>query len=136
MTKTYEGACHCGRLRVRYTTQLRPEAWQLRACGCSFCRRHGARTTTDPAGLLHLEGEARKYRFGLATADFHLCPECGVYMAAVLTAEGGRFATLNVNTLEIGASLTQAVLKVGYGDETAVQRVARRSAAWTPVAEQ
>lgn len=60
MKKTYDGACHCGRLRVRYTTQIRPEDWQLRACDCSFCRRHGARTTTDPSGFPRVDGEARK----------------------------------------------------------------------------
>lgn len=82
-----------------------------------------------------MEGEALRYRFGLATADFHLCPECGVYLAAVLTTGSGRFATLNVNSLEIEASLTQSVQEVGYHEETVAQRVARRSASWTPFAD-
>ena len=30
------------------------EALQVRACQCSFCRRHGAKTVSDPNGRLTL----------------------------------------------------------------------------------
>lgn len=128
----YSGQCHCGHLRVEFSTQWLPEQFQLRECGCSFCRRHGARTTRDPAGTLILKGEPQIYRFGLATADFWLCPTCGVYVAAVLTVPQGRFATLNANTLEIANQLTSNAEVASYLEESQEERIARRMRGWTP----
>ena len=45
-----EGGCHCGRLRVAFTTARAPTELPLRACQCTFCRRHGGLTTSDPEG--------------------------------------------------------------------------------------
>ena len=44
------GRCHCGNLELSLETSVRPEELSLRADTCSFCRRHGARTTSDPSG--------------------------------------------------------------------------------------
>ncbi len=52
MSITYSGECHCGALGYGYTTSIDPAAWPVRSCQCSFCRRHGARCTSDPAGTL------------------------------------------------------------------------------------
>ena len=62
---------------------LRPLA--PRACQCGFCRRHGARTVSDPAGAasLSLGEKAMRYRFGTGTTDFLICGRCGVYVAAL-----------------------------------------------------
>src|SRR5579859_2220723 len=48
------GGCHCGNLGVVLETERDPRALPLRACQCSFCRRHGAVTTADPGGLLRI----------------------------------------------------------------------------------
>ena len=50
MMTTLRGGCHCGNLKVAFETSLDPSILQLRACQCSFCRRHGAVTTSDPGG--------------------------------------------------------------------------------------
>src|SRR4029077_2060580 len=80
-----------------------PAVWQIRACQCRFCRRHAARTTSDPAGRVSFrireEAALARYRFGLRTADFLVCRNCGVYVGAVLTSSRGQFATLNINAL-------------------------------------
>ena len=44
------GHCHCGNLELALETSVRPEELSLRADTCSFCRKHGARTTSDPSG--------------------------------------------------------------------------------------
>ncbi len=44
------GRCHCGNLELALETSVRPEELSLRADTCSFCRKHGARTTSDPGG--------------------------------------------------------------------------------------
>src|SRR2546422_3634073 len=56
-----------------YTTLFRS------ADTCSFCRKHGARTTSDPSGRVVITvrhpGQLLRYRFGLETADFLVCTD-------------------------------------------------------------
>jgi len=133
---TLRGNCHCGNIEVAFTTALAPEQLRLRACACSFCRRHGARTTSDPKGhveiIVHSERELSRHRFGLRTADFLICRRCGVYVGAVIAIGGNWYATLNVNTLDSEQSLGQEAMTVSYEEESASQRVLRRQSHWTP----
>lgn len=135
--RSFEGSCHCGAIAFTFETALAPERWQVRACQCSFCRRHGARTTSDPAGRVSFrvreQAALQRYRFGRRTADFVVCRNCGAYLAAVLTSPRGRFATLNINTLVEPIALTSAAA-VSYDDETPDERQRRREQRWTPVA--
>ncbi|HEU4385157.1 MAG TPA: hypothetical protein VFR85_16855 [Anaeromyxobacteraceae bacterium] len=132
----YQGRCHCGNLEVAFETAQAPGAIQLRACGCTFCRRHGAVAVTDPGGQLEVRlrrpAEVSRYRFGLRTADFLLCQACGVYVAAVCDIDGALYATLNANVLEARQAFTQEPVPVSYDREDAGQRLARRRRAWTP----
>lgn len=131
---TYRGSCHCGNVELALTTAYELDALPLRACSCEFCRRHGARTTTDPAGTVgitvHDAAELGRYRFGLATADAIVCRRCGVYVGAVLDDQGGAWATINTNTFAVRPS--GAAVPVSYDGEDAVARVARRRTSWTP----
>ena len=133
----FKGGCHCGNLSVIFETTAPPEQLTVRACACSFCRRHGARTVTDPGGSVRI-GVAdaallERYRFGLRTADFLLCRRCGVYLGA-LHDEGGRsWATININAFRSTAGLGKAAEPVSYDGESADERRARRRARWTPV---
>jgi hypothetical protein len=133
------GRCHCGNLELVLTTARRPEQLALRADGCSFCRKHGARTTTDPHGqvriVVHDAARLLRYQFALRTADFLVCGRCGVYLAAMLSTPTGAYATLNVNTFDCADALPQAVVPVSYDGETAKQRIARRQSNWTPVVD-
>lgn len=130
------GGCHCGALEVALALSRPPEETPVRACACSFCRGHGARTATDPSGLVVLRARdpalVGRYVFGLATADFLVCRRCGVYVAAVIEARGGPRATVNVNALADAARFTREATSVDYGGETAEARRGRRAAAWTP----
>lgn len=131
------GRCHCGAIGFHFDSATPAQALPLRRCACSFCRRHGARTTTDPAGTVRFEladaAALRRYRFGLRSADFLICAECGVYLAAVITHGGRAYATLNANCFEQADTLTQEAPLVVYEGETLEQRMARRAAKWTPV---
>jgi hypothetical protein len=135
---TIRGRCHCGRIGYRFDTALALEALPLRRCACSFCRRHGARTTSDAAGSVRFEiadaAALRRYRFGLRSADFLLCGKCGTYLAAVIETDAGAYATLNANCFEQADLLLQEAPLVVYEGETLEQRMARRQAKWTPVA--
>jgi len=74
------------------------------------------------------------YRFGLQTADFLICRRCGVYVAAMLKTQGGRFATINVNVLDTRPAVPEAV-PVSYAGESAAERARRRAERWTPVSD-
>ncbi len=131
----HEGSCHCGAIRLRFRATRPLAELPLRRCGCSFCRRHGARTVADPGGTLDIRAEPgvlARYLFGRRTADFLLCGRCGVYVAAALSHDGRTVATLNVNTLEARDTLDPAPPLADYEDETIEARLARRLARWTP----
>ena len=135
---THRGGCHCGNLRYALESRLALTELPLRACQCSFCRAHGAVSTSDPAGRISLEirvaSRVTRYRFGLRLADFLICAQCGVYVAARMRDETGDFAVINANTLDEVAKLTQAVTPHDYDGEDAAARTARRRSRWTPVA--
>lgn len=137
MTDRYTGKCHCGEIRLVYTTSLAPSQWSVRACECSFCRAHGVRATSDPAGALQFDVDNPetlvRYAFGQRTAQFLICRCCGVYVAAVILTPRGRFATLNINVLEWLPDGLPIAQPITYDTETPAQRVARREQRWTPV---
>ena len=134
-TPTFEGACHCGTIRVSFRTRHTAETLPVRRCGCSFCRIHGARTAADAQGELEITEAAPgaiRYRFGLKTADFLICRGCGTYVAAIVEDAGALYATLNVNLLEERDRLDPTPPLVHYDGETEAERRARRRMRWTP----
>jgi hypothetical protein len=126
------GACHCGAVTAVFETGLDPADIEVRADQCGFCRRHGAKTVSDPAGRLTLafsDAAVERYRFGTRTSDFLVCRSCGVYMAA--TIEG--FGVLNVVGADIAVLAGRDARSVDYDDESAEARLARRRRRWTPL---
>ena len=99
---TLRGSCHCGNLEVELDSAIAPEAFEVRACQCSFCSRHGARTISDPKGRLVIRvadpDRLCRYRFGLQTSEALVCGRCGCYVAAVMP-EHPQLATLNARVL-------------------------------------
>jgi hypothetical protein len=95
------GQCHCGGVRVEFRSSRPAMTLQVRACQCSFCRRHCAATVSDPAGQVSIESDRPliRYRFGLQTCDMLICAACGVYVAAARETEEGWLATINVSGL-------------------------------------
>ena len=136
--QTYQGRCHCGALAYELRTPHQPATWPIRACQCSFCRVHGARTTSGPDATVRFvipdESKLHRYRFASRTADFYVCHGCGAYVASVIDSPKGRFATLNVNLLTPPLDLPPSTPMV-YDSETPSQKLARREQKWTPVIE-
>jgi hypothetical protein len=139
MATTLTGRCHCGNLSLTLETRHPPEELPVWACDCSFCRLHGARTTSDPEGRVSIRvqeaAQLSRYRFGLATADFLVCRRCGVYLAAVIPADhkDGACASVNVTALDAADRFTRSPVTVAYPDESAAERRSRRRSNWTPV---
>ena len=81
-------------------------------CACSFCRRHGARTSGDPAGSVEFRaepGSLSRYRFGLGITDYLLCAKCGTYVGAVMPDEGGQNGDLASSTSTRSTSATLSI---------------------------
>ncbi len=75
--KTYEGGCHCGRVRLRVTTDLK----HVGTCNCSVCAKKGYLHLIVPPEqfeLLSGEDDLSTYRFNTKTAKHHFCRHCGV----------------------------------------------------------
>lgn len=134
---TWQGRCHCGAVGFEYQTAKAPGEWPVRECQCSFCQKHGACYTSDPAGTLrfaHRDAAAlSRYRFGHHTADFVFCGRCGGYLGAV-TEEGGKaLMVVNLRAIDPPPEGLPAPQPMSYEGESNDDRNLRRSARWTPV---
>ena len=123
---THPGSCHCGKLTLAYESEEPAGRLATRRCGCSFCRRHGGRYTSDPAGRVTLTVEDEeslvRYRFGHKTADFLMCAACGVFMAAYMELDGKGYAVVNVNTFDDAGAFPLADQTFDYDAESEADR--------------
>ena len=132
----HAGGCHCGNIHVRLQLSMPPENHPVRTCACSFCRNHNPRMISDPAGLLEVSADDPSlvglYRFGTRTADFLICRQCGVFIAAVSDSETAPRAVVNVNCLDDRARFTAPATMHDFQGETPEVRLSRRAANWMP----
>ena len=126
----HTGSCHCGAISLSFEA-TGPLA--VRECQCSFCRKHGARNVSDPAGHCEIDSSIGlvRYQFGLGITDFLICPKCGCYVAATMADDSGWRSTVNVNCFDNPTS-ELAAEPITYDAEDSDDRIARRMARWTP----
>ena len=133
----HEGTCHCGAIGFEYRTAVEPQRWQVRACQCTFCRRHGGLTTSDPQGALefieHAPATLNRYRFGRKVTDFLICARCGTYVGATMQSGGKSFGIINVRMLPSLLERLKEPQPMDYEAEATTERIARREERWTPV---
>jgi hypothetical protein len=131
----YEGSCHCGAIRATLHASRPASELQVRACQCSFCTRHGAKTVSDPAGRCRFEidGAALSwYQFETRTGMSLICNRCGMYAGVMIEDGDNVWSVLNVRGLAIVEFKDRAAEPKDYEGETAEHRIARRKATWTP----
>ena len=133
---TYAGGCHCGNVRVAFTTDLAPETMARRACTCSFCRRHATEALSDPNGRLEFRAPdaaaLNRYRFGLGVTEFLVCRTCGVYVGALMPDDEGAWANVMARVLDGAAAFTAPVEDVARSEESVEEKRNRRRRMWTP----
>jgi hypothetical protein len=132
-TRAIAGGCHCGNLRLELLWPASAEM-PARACGCSFCTKHGGVWTSHPAARLVLRiadsEDAARYRFGTGTAEFRVCRACGAVPTVTCALEGRTYAVVNVNCLE-GIDLAALDrIPTDFEGEAVADRLARRRARW------
>jgi hypothetical protein len=98
------GKCHCGIISFSLTWDPDPSYIPARACGCSFCKKHGAVWTSNPRGALRIlvrdPALVSEYAFGTENASFHTCAGCGIVPVATSLIDGALYAVVNVNSFE------------------------------------
>jgi len=128
------GGCHCGNIRFELHWPAEMTVIGARACGCTFCRKHGGRWTSNRAATLVVtiddESAVNPYRFGTGTADFMVCRRCGVTPLVVSTIDGRDFAVVNVNTFTAGHGLDIEESSTDFDGEDEETRLARRRENW------
>jgi hypothetical protein len=133
------GSCHCGNISFNLHWAPEPKEIPARACGCTFCQKHGGVWTSCPAGALKVTvrqpERVNRYTFGTKTAEFHICSECGV-VPLVTSLIGGRlYAVVSVNAFN---GVDPAMLRkspASFVGETEGERLARRQRNWIPNVE-
>jgi hypothetical protein len=92
-TKTYQGGCHCGRVRFHATGDFS----EVYDCNCSICMKRGALWGFVKAPQFKLEqGEdaLHDYQFGKKKIHHLFCQSCGVG-----SFSRGREETFAINVL-------------------------------------
>jgi hypothetical protein len=99
--QTYEGGCHCGRVRFR----VRDDLSRVTECNCSMCTKRGYLHLIVPRDrfeLLSGEGELTTYRFNTGVAQHHFCRTCGIHSFYVPRSDPDKI-DVNVRCLDAGA---------------------------------
>jgi hypothetical protein len=128
------GKCHCGNIAFELEWEGSAAEIPARACGCSFCAKHGGLWTSNPnSGLIVAIRDASlvsKYVFGSRTATFHVCSRCGIVPLVTSEIANHLYAVVNVNVLE---NIDQAWIRHAIADfegEDVESRLARRTRNW------
>jgi hypothetical protein len=134
-THEYHGACHCGAIRATLYATRPADELQVRACQCTFCTRHGAKTVSDPAGhcKIEIDGAALSYYlFETRTGTSLICNRCGAYAGVIIEDKGHVWSVLNARGLAIPEFRDRIAEPKVYDGETPEQRITRRKTTWTP----
>jgi hypothetical protein len=75
---TYEGGCHCGRVRFRVTAEFD----RVTECNCSMCAKKGFLhliVVREQFELLTGADALSTYEFNTRTAKHRFCRHCGIH---------------------------------------------------------
>lgn len=128
------GKCHCGNIAFSLAWEPDPAEIPARACGCSFCTKHGGVWTSNPKGALEVmvrdSALVSRYAFGTRTAEFHICARCGIVPVVTSSIDGHLYAVVSVNAFEgVEPSLLRRS-PANFDGEGTDSRLARRKRNW------
>jgi len=128
------GKCHCGNIALEFVWDGDATEIPARACGCTFCVKHGGVWTSNPTSklLVAIQDAAlvSRYVFGTRTATFFVCSRCGAVPLVTSKIADHLYAVVNVNVLE---NVDPSWLRRGTADfegEDVESRLARRTRNW------
>jgi hypothetical protein len=128
------GSCHCGNISFDLAWDPLPERIPARACGCTFCVKHGGVWTSHPAARLDVRvrdaARVSDYSFGTGTAVFRVCARCGVVPVVTSLIDGRLYAVVSVNAFTDVDRSRIAVSPASFDEENEEARLARRKRHW------
>ena len=112
MPQTYEGGCHCGKVRFRVTADLD----RVTYCNCSMCSKKGFLhliVAPEQFELLNGKDNLATYEFNTHTAKHTFCKTCGIHPFYVPRSDPDKI-DVNVRCLE-GVDVSKIEVKVFDG---------------------
>src|SRR5438552_1037119 len=129
-----DGKCHCSNIAFELEWEGDPPEIPARACGCSFCVKHGGVWTSNPKSKLVVAiddpASVSKYAFGTKTATFYVCSRCGGVPLVTSEIDNHLYAVVNVNVFE---DVDRSRIRLGsanFEGEAVESRLARRQRNW------
>jgi hypothetical protein len=110
--QTYDGGCHCGRVRFRVTAELSCVTY----CNCSMCAKKGFLHLIVPPEKFELisgKDALTAYRFNTGAAQHTFCATCGIHPFYVPRSDPDKI-DVNVRCLD-GVDLNALDVKVFDG---------------------
>jgi hypothetical protein len=134
-----KGSCHCANIRFTLDWQPEPVEIPARACGCSFCVKHGGVWTSCPTGRLRVSFERPQrvahYEFGTKTAQFHVCLDCGITPVVTSRIAGRLYAVVSVNAFDNVDVASLRRTPASFDGEGEADRLTRRQRNWISTVE-
>ena len=133
------GSCHCA--NIRFTLHWQPDPIEIpaRACGCSFCVKHGGVWTSCPTGRLRVTVSRPQrvvhYEFGTKTAQFHVCMDCGITPVVTSRIGGRLYAVVSVNAFDNVDVASLRRTPASFDGEGEADRLTRRQRNWISTVE-
>jgi hypothetical protein len=128
------GSCHCGNISFALTWEPDPAEIPARACGCTFCVKHGGVWTSNPRGALEVRVRDRAlvndYAFGTGTASFHVCRACGIVPVVTSRIDDRLYAVVSVNAFNDVDPTRLKRSAASFDGEGVDSRLARRKRNW------
>jgi hypothetical protein len=128
------GKCHCGNIAFELEWEGDTAEIPARACGCSFCVKHGGVWTSNPNSRLSVTirdiSLVSKYAFGSRTATFHVCSRCGAVPLVTSEIANQLYAVVNVNVFENVDPSRLNRAAASFEGEDSESRLARRRRSW------
>ncbi len=128
------GKCHCGNIAMGLEWDGDAPEIPARACGCSFCVKHGGVWTSNPKSTLEVAirdpSLVSKYAFGSQTATFYVCSNCGTVPLVTSEIANHLYAVVNVNVLENVDPSWLRRATANFEGENVESRLARRERNW------
>lgn len=128
------GSCHCGNISFDLAWEPDPREIPVRACGCSFCVKHGGVWTSHPGARLDVRvarpSDVSDYAFGTRTATFRICATCGAVPLVTSEIDGRLYAVVSANAFD---NVDPAMLRrspASFDGETVDARLERRRRNW------
>jgi hypothetical protein len=117
-TKTYNGSCHCGKVRFQALIDL---AQGTGKCNCSICtkaRAWGAIVKPEAFTLLSGEEDLSLYQFNTHSTEHLFCRHCGIrpFGRGNVPQIGGAYVSVNLSCLDDVTTEELSTAPVRYMD--------------------